>query len=627
MLLSATAVNTLADLFHDLEQRGRSDLLMHRRGSCFTSIGSREFADQTRRCAAALAALGVGRGDRVGMICSNRPEWHVIDFACHLRGAVPVPLFSSLTPAQVSYIFADSGCKVVFAEGDEQLAKVAEVLSELPDVEHLVRVRETGASTGAPADAPVDGPPDAALDAGPDDRRKAPVQWALAELLADHAPANDVPGPESDAALATIIYTSGTTGPPKGVMLTHANLVSNIRGARKVLSCRPVDTTLSVLPLCHVFERVVDYTFLSVGARIAYGSPATLAEDYVLVRPTVVAGVPRLFERFRAAVVENAAAGGAVRQRLFRWAEGVGRRRAEHELAGGPWGPLDALRFAVADRLVLRKVRAAAGGRIYHFVSGGAALDPSLNWWFEAMGLRLLQGYGLTETSPVISANPHEANRIGTVGIPLPDVEVKVASDGEILTRGPHVMEGYWRQPEATAECIVDGWFHTGDIGTFEDGYLSVTDRKKYILVTSTGKNVAPQPIENAIAQSSFIEQVTLVGDGRPFIGALIVPDFAALNGWASTRGQNPEPRALCADRAVIELIGAEVDRQQADFASFERVRDFRLLPRSHSIGDGTLTPTLKAVRSRVEDRYAALIEEMYGGGGHGGGDHGGGGR
>jgi len=600
MLLCATAVNTLADLFRQLEQRGRADLFMVRQGATFADVDAATFAGNTRRCAAALAALGVGPGDRVGLICSNRLQWHVIDFACHLRGAVLVPIFSTLTAAQVRYIFADSGCKVVFAEGDEQVDKVVAVRDRLPALERLVRIAPLPPVGDEPMARPVEPSPGGIADAEFDG------------LLAAHAAADGCPGPSGGDALATIIYTSGTTGEPKGVMLTHDNLISNMRGSLEVLSCRAVDCSLSVLPLCHSFQRIVDYTFLAVGAQVAYGAPLRLAEEYLLVRPTVVAGVPRLFERFRAAVLEEVAGKSALEQRIFRWAERVGRRHAEHELNGAPWGLLDRLRHAVAERLVFGKVRAGCGGRIYHFVSGGAALDPSLNWWFESMGLRLLQGYGLTETSPVIAANPHDANRIGTVGIPIPGVEVEIAQDGEILTRGPHVMKGYWNKPAATAEMIVDGWLHTGDIGTFENGYLSVTDRKKHLLVTSTGKNVAPQPLENALVMSRFIEQVSVVGDGRRFIAALIVPDFAVLGAWAAGNGKPADRAALCVDAEVIELIGREIDGLQADFARFERVRAFRLLEAPFKIEDGTLTPTLKVVRKEVLERYKALIEEMY---------------
>ena len=593
-------MKTLADLFYILEEQGRPDLLLERFGGDFEPVSAADFATRVRRCAVALHDLGVGRGDRVGLICSNRSDWHVIDFACHLNGAVLVPVFSTLTAQQVRYTFGDSGCKVVFAEGPDQLAKVNSVRHGLADLEAVVLVRVVDNGGGSPAGAAASGDGAASADA------------VLEELLAARQPGTDLPGPENSEAIATIIYTSGTTGDAKGVMLTHGNLISNVVGSQVVLECRSGDRALSVLPLCHSFQRIVDYTFFYAGAQIAYGAPDRLAEDYLLARPTVVAGVPRLFERFRAAVLEKVAAGSPLQQRIFHWAEGLGRRRAEHELLGTPFGLLERLRFAVADRLVLRKVRAGAGGRIFHFVSGGAALDPSLNWWFEAMGLRLLQGYGLTETSPVISANPHNANRVGSVGVPIGGVEVKIADDGEILTRGPHVMKGYWNKPEATAEVLVDEWLYTGDIGAFEDGYLSVTDRKKHILVTSTGKNVAPQPLENALAMSRYVEQLVVVGDDRRFIAALVVPDFALLQQWAEKNETRMSAEELCVDEGVVALIGEEIDRLQADFATFERVRDFRLLSTPFSVEEGTLTPTLKAVRRVVVSKYATLIDEIY---------------
>lgn len=593
---------------------------MVRRGEGFVSIGAGAFADRVRRCVAALGSLGIDRGDRVGLICSNRPAWHVIDFACHLRGAILVPLFSTLTPAQVRYIFADSGCKLVFAEGAEQLHKVASVRADLVALEHLILVHApppVGESVAPPSAAPPSVAPPSAAPPLPDAPGSSEALLELADgeledLIARHQPQADCPGPQGGDAVATIIYTSGTTGEPKGVMLTHDNLISNMRGSMRAFSCRAADRALSVLPLCHSFQRMVDYTFFYAGAQVAYASPLRLAEEYVLVRPTVVAGVPRLFERFRAAVLERVASESPLKQRIFHWAEGVGRRRAEHELLGSPWTLLDRLRHAVADRLVLSKVRAGTGGRIYHFVSGGAALDPSLNWWFESMGLRVLQGYGLTETSPVISANSHDDNRVGTVGKPIRGVEVRIAGDGEILTRGPHIMKGYWNKPQATEETIVDGWLLTGDIGSFEDGYLRVTDRKKHLLVTSTGKNVAPQPLESALAMSNYVEQVAVVGDGRRFIAALIVPDFAILALWAAGKGKSDERSALCADPDVIDLIQREIDALQVDFAAFERVRAFRLLPTPFSIEDGTLTPTFKAVRKAVESKYATVIEELY---------------
>lgn len=600
MLVFATAVNTLADLFYKLEERARPDLLMVRSGADFEHISASQFVERIRRCAAALERLGIDRGDRVGLICSNCPDWHVIDFACHLRGAILVPLFSTLTAAQVRFTFADSGCKVVFIEGAYQLEKVVSVRGDLPDLEGIILLSARNGADEFPANQ---------------EQEEGVASWSdgeFEELIVAEEPAKDLPGPKDGDSIATIIYTSGTTGEPKGVMLTHSNLISNIVSSQAMLICSSTDVSISVLPLCHIFQRMLDYTFFDAGAQIAYGAPDRLAEDYLLVRPTVVPGVPRLFERFRAAVLEKVISGSSLQQSIFYWAERVGRRRAEHELLGAPFGFLDQFRFLIADRLVLRKLRARTGGRIFHFISGGAALDPSLNWWFESMGLRLLQGYGLTETSPVISINPHDANRVGTVGQPIDGVEVKIAKDGEILTRGPHVMKGYWNKPRVTDEVFIDGWFHTGDIGVLEDGYLRVTDRKKNILVTSTGKNIAPQPLENALAMSRYVEQLVVVGDGQRFVAALVVPDFAILKNWAEGKDKRKTPEELCIDTEVIALIRAEIDARQADFSTFERVRDFRLLPTPFSIDDGTLTPTLKTVRRIVESKYAELIDEIY---------------
>ena len=600
VLVFATVVNTLADLFYKLEERARPDLLMVRAGADFEYISASQFAKRIRRCAAGLQRLGIERGDRVGLISSNRPDWHVIDFACHLSGAILVPLFSTLTAAQVRFTFADSSCKIVFIEGADQLEKVVSVRGELPDLEGIILL-----SAG-------DGADEFPASQDQNEGTAARSDLAFEDLITAEEPTKDLPGPEDSDSVATIIYTSGTTGEPKGVMLTHSNLISNIVSSQAMLTCRSTDVSMSVLPLCHIFQRMLDYTFFDVGAQIAYGAPDRLAEDYMLVRPTVVPGVPRLFERFRAAVLEKVVSGSPLKQRIFYWAERVGRRRAEHELLGTPFGFLDQFRFLAADRLVLRKLRAKTGGRIVYFVSGGAALDPSLNWWFESMGLRLLQGYGLTETSPVISVNPQDANRIGTVGRPIDGAEVMIADDGEILTRGPHVMKGYWNKPQATDEVFIDGWFQTGDIGVLEDGYLRVTDRKKNILVTSTGKNVAPQPLENAIAMSRYVEQLVVVGDGQRFVAALVVPDFAMLQNWADEKDKHKTPEELCIDTDVIALVRAEIDVLQGGFSTFEQVRDFRLLSTPFSIDDGTLTPTLKTVRRVVERKYAELIDEIY---------------
>lgn len=592
-------MKTLVDVFEKIAADSRPDLLRVRTLDHFRPVAASDFVADVGRCARALAQLGIGRGDRVALVAHNRPEWHVIDFGVHLVGAILVPLFGNLTPARVRFILRNSGASLLFVEGPKQRAKLERIHDQVPHLRHVVflprlAVDRQGKAPGDPG----------------------PGMVGYGEFLAGAGDGDvgEFPGPADEQALATLIYTSGTTGEPKGVALTHRNLISNVEALLQVIPASPNDLGLSVLPLCHVFQRTVDYTYLAAGAAIAYGSPDRLADEFLMARPTCMVGVPRLYERFRSVVLQEVAQRGVVARRLFAWAEDLGQRNARAQLAGGSFGLLERLQHFVADRLVLRRVRAGTGGRVAYLVSGGAALDPELNWWFEAMGIRLIQGYGLTESSPVIAVNPVEANRIGTVGPPLPGVEVRIAEDGEILTRGPHVMRGYWNDPEATAEAVEDGWLHTGDVGGLDDdGYLRVTDRKKHLIVTSTGKNVAPQPIENALKQSPYIEHVLVVGDDRKFVSGLVVPDFDMLETWAGEQGLGIDDRAaLVAHPRVRELFEDELERLQEDLAPYERVREFRLLEAPFSVDEGTLTPTLKTVRREVESRYADLIEEIY---------------
>lgn len=591
-------MQTLLDLFERVRQRDRAEVLRARRGTGFEPVSAAELVARVDRCARGLAAHGVGRGDRVGLICDNRPEWHVVDFACHRLGAVLVPLFSTLTPARVGYSLGDAGCRVVVVEDGQQLEKVQEVRDGLPELELVVVIDGAGGGEVPRAISLEElcsrGEDGGRVGSGGDGRSA------------------DLQGPEGPDALATIIYTSGTTGEPKGVMLSHGNLTSNVEAVLRRLHFGGADRAVSLLPLCHVFERTVDYAYLTGEAVIYYSSPERLADDLGLARPTVMIGVPRLFEKLRDRVESEVGRSGALRRRLFEWALRLGHKRARYEHGEGPFGPGDRLLHAVADALVLSRVRGRIAPELRFLCSGGAALDPGLNWWYESLGIALVQGYGLTESAPIISVNPMEDNRIGTVGPPLDNVEVRIADDGEILTRGPHVMMGYWNRPDATAEAIEDGWLHTGDVGRIDDGYLIVTDRKKAIIVTSTGKNVAPQPVENALQQSRYIERVAMVGDDRKFVAGLVVPNFEALQAWARGEGLEAGRRELCEDPRVLQLYERELERLQRDFASYERVRAFHLLSEPFTIEEGTLTPTLKTVRRRIEEVYGEEIEQMY---------------
>ncbi|HEY6826804.1 MAG TPA: AMP-binding protein, partial [Gemmatimonadaceae bacterium] len=416
--------------------------------------------------------------------------------------------------------------------------------------------------------------------------------------------------------LATIIYTSGTTGDPKGVMLTHDNIYSNVMAGAAAIPFAGDDTCLSFLPLSHIFERMAGHDLmLHAGASIAYAeSTDTVPLNMTEVRPTLVLSVPRLYEKMYARVLENALAGGGVKKRIFFWGRAVAERWANIKLAGGEPKGLLAAQYNLAQRLVFSKLRTRTGGRLRYFVSGGAPLAPEINKFFYAAGLTILEGYGLTETSPVICVNTPANFRIGTVGKPVPGVEVSIALDGEILTRGPHVMRGYFNKPTATAEAIdSEGWFHTGDIGEIRDGFLAITDRKKDIIVTAGGKNIAPQPIENKIKTNKYVSQAVMIGDRRKFPIVLVVPNWDQLEKWARIHNILWTDRAqLLAMPTIHAKMEKEVFGECAELARFEMPKKVGLLEHDFSIERGELTPTLKVKRRVVDKQYKALIDSLY---------------
>ncbi len=546
----------------------------------------------TRMAASGLRALGIGRGEAAAILSANRPEWALADYACLCAGVRDVPIYPSLTAPQIAYILRDSGARAVFAEDDVQLAKLMEVRDQCPELRHIIVF-----------DAPGEMPE--GTMAWRDFVQLDPVGLSEEAFREEALAAR----PE---AVATILYTSGTTGHPKGVLLTHANIGSNVHVSRTLLDISDTDTTLSFLPLSHVFQRMVDYVFFSVGCTIAYGRDmTTVAEDLKIVRPTVAVSVPRLYER-----VYNTVTGATgVKGLLVGWASSVGLAHADAVLEGRDPGWWTRVRKSLADKLVFSKLRAAVGGRLRFFVSGGAPLSPGINRFFFAAGLQILEGYGLTETSPVTNVNTFENFRIGTVGKAVPGTEIRIASDGEICIRGPQVMKGYFNRPEDTAEAIdEEGWFKTGDIGEFdEDGYLRITDRKKDIIVTAGGKNIAPQPIENRLKLDPYIDQAVMVGDRRRFPALLVVPDFEQLNRWAAAGEIDASDLgALLRDARCQEFLGGRVKASLADLASFETPKKTAFLATAFTIEDGTLTPTQKVRRRSVEERYGALIESLY---------------
>jgi long-chain acyl-CoA synthetase len=421
--------------------------------------------------------------------------------------------------------------------------------------------------------------------------------------------------------LATFIYTSGTTGDPKGVMLTHDNLVSNVLAAGgPFANMGPADSALSFLPLCHVFERMGGYyMMLHQGVTIAYAeSVDKVPENMLEVRPSLMLSVPRLYEKIYARVHERVAADSAARQAVFRWGVGVGREVFRHRIQGTTPGPLLKAKAKVAQALVFKKIQARTGGRLRLFISGGAPLSREIALFFGAVGLPILEGYGLTETSPVIAVNTPQRLKPGTVGPPIDGVEVKIATDGEILTRGPHVMKGYYRKAEATAEAIdKDGFFHTGDIGVIDkDGFLVITDRKKDILVTSGGKNISPQPIENRLKADKFFTEVVMVGNQRNFAVALVVPNFELLERWGREKGLAFTSREdLLARPEVADFYAGRVQELLPELAPFEKIKKLALLNKEFSLDSGELTPTLKVKRRVIEQRHKDLINRLYEGG------------
>ena len=541
---------------------------------------------QVRRGARALSRSGIKRGDRIALISENRAEWALTDWMCQCTGVVDVPLYPTLTAPQAAYILQDSGASLVFVSNADQAAKAKDATKGFGQKAEIVAFERSAAGGGVTSW-------DEFLSRG-DDQGSLDFRSEARKV-----------GPGD---LATMIYTSGTTGTPKGVMLTHGNLAGNIWQARHALRVRNDDVTVSFLPLSHVFQRMVDYLLFSSGCRIVHGTIEGVADDLKRARPTIVVSVPRLYEK----VYQKVKGAGGLKGKLVSWAVGVGRRVALLKEAGKPPAGLLKFKYGLADKLVFAKLRQGLGGRLRFFVSGGAALAPEINRFFLGAGVTILEGYGLTETSPVTNVNTFEHFRLGTVGRPVPGTEIRIAGDGEILIRGPQVMKGYYKMEGRTREVISeDGWFSTGDIGNLSsDGFLTITDRKKDLIKTSGGKYVAPQAIENLLKKNAFIDQAVVVGEGRKFVAVLVVPAFDFL---AAQTGANAAERGkMLDDPATQTLLEEAVFSRLRDLARFERPKKIGLIAEPFTIEDGTLTPTQKVKRNRVNEIYAALVDEFY---------------
>ncbi len=547
-----------------------------------------EVAAQVKQVSLGLRALGVERGDRVALLSENRPEWVIFDLAALAAGAVTVPVYPTLPASQVAHILADSGAKVLVASDAKQLAKA-------PEMALRVTLDPAGAAEGI------------LTMAGVGDAGAASTFEETYEARRDSVGHGD---------LLSLVYTSGTTGSPKGAMLTHGNMAAALDGANAKFPefTPPSDVALSFLPLSHVFERVTYYLVLTQGAHTAYNdSIFKLLDNLAEIKPTFMQCVPRVFESIQERVSDGIEKLPARQKTLTRRALELGGIVAKRQNAGKPVGPLLTAVFLIYDKLVLSKLRARFGGRLKFLVSGGAPLSPATAGFFLAVGIPILEGWGLTETTAAAAANPRGRVKIGTVGTPLAGVEVKTAADGEILVHGPTVMQGYWNLPDATAEAIdAGGWFHTGDIGEIDSGgYLKITDRKKDILVLANGKKVAPQPIENRLKTSPLIAEAVLLGDNAGTVGALIVPNYDLLKAWAKEQGRDlKKPEELAADPAARKHVKAEIDRLSKDLADFEKIKRLALLPHPFTQDGGELTPTLKVKRRIVAEKYGKLLEK-----------------
>jgi long-chain acyl-CoA synthetase len=595
------SAETLIGIFLEaVDARHRPDQFMRRGSAGWEPIAADRALADVEALALALRDQGIERGDRVALLSENRYEWVVTDLAVLALGAVTVPLYPTLTAEQCRALIDDAEAKWVVVSTASQLEKIRAAGVTLPRV--VMDAVPPGANERAFA---------AMLERGAALRRGA-VGAALREAATARRPDD----------LATIIYTAGTTGTPKGAMLTHGNIASNVHDSMKVLRYAETDLHLSFLPLSHVFERMAGlYAVLACNARIAYAdSIDTVGRDALEVHPTILCGVPRFYEKVRSRILDAGRSRPPVARALFGWGLGRGLARARARAGGRRLGAFAALQTRLADRLVLATIRSRLGGRLRFCISGSAPIAPEVIEFFDAIGVPILEGYGLTETSPVICVNPAERPKRGTVGPPIPGLEVRIGDEGEILVRGPNVMRGYWRNEEATREALRDGWFHTGDIGRFdEDGYLAITDRLKDVLVLATGKKVAPQPIEAKLKMTPWVTEAILLGDRRSYVVALIVPHFTALAAQVGLPAPTHDDAGAAARRALVErpevraLVQAEVDRINGTLARFEQVKNFALLDRELTMEAGELTPKLSVRRAVVMQHFAPTLDALYG--------------
>lgn len=589
-------VETLPQIFLNTAKTYRKEsLLLYKKAGHYVSISTQEFEDRVKFLSLGLTDLGLRAGDKLILLSENGPDWVMTDFANLCLGGITVPVYTSLMPEQVKYIIDDSDAKTVVCSTPELWKKVDAIRAGLSKVEHYITL-ENKPRRGALTI-------DKLILRG---RKVGQVDPSLFERTALEVQPGD---------LASIIYTSGTTGVPKGVMLSHGNFASNVKTLTSIIEFNVGDTILSFLPLSHVLERMTTFAFLYKGCSIGYAENLeTVAENLLELRPQIMISVPRLFDKIYSKVIDTVMAGSGLKKKVFFWALKTGKTSGRKRLLKHSVSRSLRFRHNLATKLVFSRIVEKTGGRVRFFVSGGAPLSKDIAEFFYSMGLVILEGYGLTETSPVVAVNTFENLKFGTVGKPIPGIELKIADDGEIMIKGPNVMQGYYKKAAETQEVFAGGWFHTGDIGYMdEDGYLVITDRKKDLIVTAGGKNVAPQPIESLLRTSSYISNPVVVGASRKFISAVIVPNFEKLEEYAKA---NDIPfrtrRELVGNEAIRAFMMAEVSRTTPNLAPYERIKKVILLDRELEIEADELTPTLKVKRNIIERKYKDLIDELY---------------
>jgi len=585
--------------FTVVKKHGGKTALLCKKSGFYSKITYTDFEKKVRKVAAGLLSLGIKKGDKVAIISTNCPEWAISDFGIMSAGAITVPVYPTITAKQIEHILNNSESKAVIVADETNLEKLLHIYNDLKFIKHIITLIPAQHETVkiAMSYEELEQKGKTYLKKNPDS-----IKNIVENLNGDET--------------ATIIYTSGTTGIPKGTMLTHNNFLSNVQAAKKVIDLSYKDTLLSFLPLSHVFERMAGhFTPISEGAAIAYAeSIDTVSDNLREVQPTIVASIPRFFEKMYAKVIDTINQSPDLKKKMFFSCIDTARSYLTAK-DGGKLAIRLKLKNTQCNILVFKKLRKKLGGKIRFFISGGAPLPGEIGEFFKCAGVTIIEGYGLTETSPVICVNRLEKVKFGSVGPPLPGVEVKIADDGEILTRGPHVMKGYYKDEEETARAIdKDGWFYTGDIGFLdEDGFLTITDRKKNIIVTSIGKNIAPQPIENALSMSRYINQVIMIGDKRKYLSALIMPEYSNLQDYAKIYDiayKNKEE--LISHEKVRELYQSEINRLLSDFSDFEQIKKFKIMNGEFTIENGELTPTLKIKRKYVEEKYAGIIDDLY---------------